>query len=170
MFECMWKTSSIFTGVWKFCEVPAHVNAESTALYLSLSWDQQQSNLRNTTSTAEIIRRISRLLARRTPHTPTPPPWPQPLQQPTVDSTADIPAASHLAVLSAFCKFYYYFLIITVSSCGHVNIWKYAPAASDHSKVFARCMIKGAWRVWSRAFAWVSRGSGSGKIFQEYLK
>lgn len=50
-------------------QVPAHVYAESIALYLLLSWDQQQSNLRNTTSMAEIIRRILRLLARRTLYT-----------------------------------------------------------------------------------------------------
>lgn len=49
-------------------QVPAHVDAESIALYLLLSWDQQQSNLHNTTPMAEIIRRILRLLARRTLH------------------------------------------------------------------------------------------------------
>lgn len=50
-------------------QVPAHVYAESIALYLLLSWDQQQSNLCSTTSMAEIIRRILRLLARRTLYT-----------------------------------------------------------------------------------------------------
>lgn len=118
MFECMWKTSSIFTGVCKFCEpagactrVCRKYSFVSVALLRPTTKQPPQHNVDGRDNSQNIATACTEdsLYLYISLYTPTPPPWPQPLQQPTVDSTADIPAASHLAVLSAFCKFYYYF-------------------------------------------------------------
>jgi len=58
---------------------------------------------------------------------------------------------------------------INVSSLGDVNIWKYTDEATEPSLVFARSMIKGAWRDWDWAPVYRARDSRHGKLSSNIL-
>lgn len=69
----------------------------------------------------------------------------------------------------AFFHLLLLFLIINVSSLGDVNIWKYTDEATEPSQVFARSMIKGAWRDCDWAPVYRARDGRHGKLSSNIL-
>lgn len=91
--------------------------------------------------------------------------FPPPL--PLLDLTVtDIPAGSNF---SGFFHLLLLFLIINVSSLGDVNIWKYTDEATEPSHVFARSMIKGAWRDYDWASVYRARDGHHGELSSNIL-